>query len=101
MTTVDQILAGWPSTFDTMGDARKMQEMVEYARQLERELQAALVDADRYRWLRRQHWEKSNLFVIAGGKSRISLGVDCPSLDRLDAAIDAAETGGANEKQHR
>ena len=40
--TVDQILAGWPSTFDTMGDARKMQEMVEYARTLERLLRKVL-----------------------------------------------------------
>lgn len=46
-------------------------------------------DAERYRWLRVQQWNKSNLFVVAGGKERIKLSTDCPSLDRLDAAIDA------------
>ncbi len=48
------------------------------------------VDARRYRWLRKQQWDTASLFVIAGSKSLVRLGTDCPSLDRLDAAIDAA-----------
>jgi hypothetical protein len=47
-------------------------------------------DAERYRWLRGQYWDASNLFVVAGSKSQVRLGTDCPNHDRLDAAIDAA-----------
>jgi hypothetical protein len=53
-------------------------------------LREAELDAARYRWLREQQWNSSNLFVIAGSKSRIRLGTDCPSLVLLDNAIDAA-----------
>ena len=51
-------------------------------------------DAKRYRWLREQQWNESSLFVVAGSKKEIVLGTDCPSLDRLDAAIDAAILAG-------
>lgn len=51
-------------------------------------LRKALLDAKRYRCLRELHWFDSNLFVVAGGKSGIRLGVDCPSHDRLDSAVD-------------
>ncbi|MNT10544.1 hypothetical protein D3C72_1453820 [compost metagenome] len=47
-------------------------------------------DAKRYRWLRERHWNESTLFVVAGHHSLVRLGTDCPSDDRLDAAIDAA-----------
>jgi len=47
-------------------------------------------DARRYRWLREQQWDTANLFVISGSQSAVRLGTDCPSYDRLDAAIDAA-----------
>lgn len=47
-------------------------------------------DAERYRWLRAQHWNDSLLAVVADPKDAVKLGHDCPSLDRLDAAIDAA-----------
>ena len=48
------------------------------------------VDSERYRWLRGQYWNTANLFVVAGSKSQVRLGTDCPSHDRLDVAIDAA-----------
>ena len=48
------------------------------------------LDAERYRWLREQQWNTASLFVVAGSKDRVRLGTDCPSLDRLDEAIDAA-----------
>jgi hypothetical protein len=48
------------------------------------------VDAQRYRWLRQQNWNESPLFVVAGGRSAVRLGSHCPSMDLLDAAIDAA-----------
>ncbi|MGT2429291.1 hypothetical protein ACU4HD_12190 [Cupriavidus basilensis] len=47
-------------------------------------------DAARYRWLRERHWNESTLFVVAGHHSLVRLGTDCPSDERLDAAIDAA-----------
>ncbi|WGY69866.1 hypothetical protein KEC55_07835 [Burkholderia cepacia] len=50
-------------------------------------------DAERYRWLRQQHWNESTLFVVAGHHSLVRLGTDCPSDERLDAAIDAASAG--------
>ncbi|MFM0405250.1 hypothetical protein [Paraburkholderia dipogonis] len=47
-------------------------------------------DAARYRWLRQQHWNEADMFVVAGSKSQVRLGADCPSLVRLDDVIDAA-----------
>lgn len=57
--------------------------------------QADKLDAERYRWLRSQWWNDSSLFVVAGSKSHIRLGSDCPNHERLDAAIDAAMKGTA------
>ena len=47
-------------------------------------------DAERYRWLRKQHWNEAVLCVVAQPKKALKLGFDCPSLDRLDCFIDAA-----------
>lgn len=47
-------------------------------------------DAERYRWLREQHWNEAKLCVVARPKEAVKLGHDCPSFDRLDAEIDAA-----------
>lgn len=46
-------------------------------------------DAKRYRWLREQDWAKRGLCVVASSHM-VKLGADCPTRDRLDAAIDAA-----------
>ncbi|HVM91356.1 MAG TPA: hypothetical protein VMT67_01020 [Terriglobales bacterium] len=54
------------------------------------------LDAERYRWLRQQHWNEADMFVVAGSKSQVYLGTDCPSCDRLDAAIDAARAHSTN-----
>lgn len=61
--------------------------------ELRRENAELRKDAERYQWLRNQHWNESTLFVVAGGWSVVALGVDCPSGERLDAAIDAAMEG--------
>lgn len=45
-------------------------------------------DAARYRWLRSQHWDKSDLAVVVRPKQSIVLGSDCPSHGRLDEMID-------------
>lgn len=47
-------------------------------------------DAERYRWLRKQHWNEGVLCVVMQPKKSVKLGCDCPSLDRLDGFIDAA-----------
>lgn len=47
-------------------------------------------DAQRYRWLRKQHWNEGVLCVVAQPKNALKLGFDCPSLDRLDGFIDSA-----------
>lgn len=49
-----------------------------------------LIDAIRYRWLRKQHWDHSAMAVVSDPKENVRLGTYCPSDDRLDAAIDAA-----------
>mgnify|MGYP006345400205 FL=1 len=54
------------------------------------EAEAAEKDAERYRWLRAQHWDTGLLAVVADPKDAIKLGYDCPSLARLDEQIDAA-----------
>ena len=66
--------------------------LLERIAELEREADALKVDAERYRWIRAQHWSGGPLAVVANPKYAVKLGYGCPSLDRLDAAIDAART---------
>lgn len=47
-------------------------------------------DAARYRWLRQQHWNTAPLCVVAQPRQAVKLGHDCPTLDRLDVAVDQA-----------
>lgn len=47
-------------------------------------------DAERYRWLRVQHWNSSVMAVVFDPKHSVKLGADCPSDLRLDVAIDFA-----------
>jgi len=47
-------------------------------------------DAERYRWLREQHWSESRLCVVEHPKNAVKLGHVCPSLEHLDVAIDEA-----------
>lgn len=47
-------------------------------------------DAARYRWLRSQNWNDGLLAVVVNPKAAVRLGHDCPSLYRLDEAIDEA-----------
>ena len=56
--------------------------------------QASLVrDAERYRWLRAQHWSDSKDTLTVTAARNIRLGSDCPFTERLDEAIDAARLG--------
>lgn len=45
-------------------------------------------DAERYRWLRAQHWNSSVMSVVFDPKHSVKLGADCPSDPRLDVAVD-------------
>ena len=48
-------------------------------------------DAERYRYLRSRHWNEGGLYVIYNPLCKVQLlGLDCPSDERLDGAIDAA-----------
>lgn len=47
-------------------------------------------DADRYRWLREQHWSESKLCVVKEPSDAVKIGYSCPSLGMLDEEIDAA-----------
>lgn len=47
-------------------------------------------NAERYEWLRSQHWSDGQLAVVANAKANVRLGANCPSHELLDAAIDAA-----------
>lgn len=58
-------------------------------RSLADQVEALQADAERYRFLRIQHWSESEICVVSSPKEAVKLGYDCPSADRLDAAIDA------------
>jgi hypothetical protein len=68
---------------------------------LEAEVKVLKQDAERYRWLRMQDWFDGELCVLRDPKKVFSrpygLGADCPSRDRLDAAIDAALAQGEGQ----
>lgn len=51
--------------------------------------EAVRKDAERYRWLRSQHWSESEIAVVSFPKKSVKLGSDCPTDHRLDDAIDA------------
>lgn len=47
-------------------------------------------DAERYRWLRKQHWSTAQLCVVMDPKDAVKLGRTCPSREYLDIAVDDA-----------
>jgi hypothetical protein len=47
-------------------------------------------DAERYRWLRAQHWTDNTIGAVRNPKEAIKLGYDAPSEVRLDEFIDEA-----------
>ena len=74
---------------------RELAALKEQYRVLEDELlvlgderNAAVRDAERYRWLRVQNWHCSPLAVVTKPIEAIKLCYDCPSGNRLDALID-------------
>lgn len=57
---------------------------------LRAERDAMAKDAERYRWLRSQHWYTGTLAVVRDPKHAIKIGHEAPFGNRLDEAIDAA-----------
>ncbi len=52
------------------------------------EIAAMRKDAERYRWLRAQHWSTSHLAVVCDPGDSIKLGCFAPSESLLDYEID-------------
>lgn len=74
---------------------RELAAQKEHYRVLEEEMlvlcdekNAAVRDAERYRWLRVQKWYCSPLAVVTKPIEAIKLVYECPSGSRLDALID-------------
>lgn len=63
--------------------------------------EAILLDAARYRWLRRQYWNESKLAVVLNPREAVRLGYDLPSLDRLDDMIDENMKGDSDATKTR
>ena len=84
-----------------IGDTQLMLREIKLSRvemkSLKAECEGLREDADRYRWLRAQNWNQSEMAVVCQPKGAIKLGYDCPFGERLDAAIDAANTCGSGE----
>ena len=74
-----------------MAEAEKLDpEGFAKARAERAELEALRKDAERYRWLRAQHWNTGQLCVVAEPKDAVKLGHCCPSGEYLDIAVDDA-----------
>lgn len=53
-------------------------------------------DAQRYRWLRSQHWHDNTIAAVYRPKDAMKLGHDAPAGERLDELIDQALGAAAN-----
>ena len=65
---------------------------------LKAEIESLRADADRYRWLREQHWHDGTMCVVVAPKQSVKLGADCPSGERLDALIYTARAAQGEQK---
>ena len=52
-------------------------------------LESLRKDAERYRYLRAQHWHDNTITAVRFPRDAMKLGYDAPSGDRLDDLIDA------------
>ncbi len=77
----------------TAEDATGMNDSAIAMREAATALERLRKDAERYRWLREQHWSEAEICVVTNPKDAIKLGYYCPSSVRLDSAIDAAIAG--------
>lgn len=63
---------------------------LEQARETISRLKDAQLDADRYRWLRTQHWDTGDLAVVLAPKKAVRLGAVLPYGEHLDRVVDQA-----------
>lgn len=76
----------------------KFVALTEY-RELQAENAELRADAERYRWLREQHWTDNTMAAVRWPKEAVKLGHDCPSGDRLDEEIDALRQRAEQDQQ--
>lgn len=83
MSTLIERLRGIPSVHDTGEAADELERMAAG-------IEVLKADAERYRWLRAQHWSDGVLAVVSRPKEALKLGSYAPSHELLDDVIDAA-----------
>lgn len=59
------------------------------------------IDAERYRFIRKQHWNENTVCCVMKPKEAVKLGYDCPSGERLDEIIDELIKDKEKGKQRR
>ena len=65
-----------------------MQKIIAHIDSQAAEIERLRTDAERYRWLRKQHWSESDIAVVISPKKHTRLGAILPSLELLDDTID-------------
>lgn len=60
---------------------------------LRAELEECKANAERYVWLRAQHWSDNTLAVVKAPKDAVQVGRECPYGALLDGAIDRMRQG--------
>lgn len=73
-----------------LGQVEDFEALAAERDQLKAENEALRKDAERYRFLRNQHWPVAELAVVCNPKVSVKLGHDCPSEERLDEQVDGA-----------
>ena len=71
-------------------DANALRDLADQLEALTAKRDSYKKDAERYQWLRKQHWNDSDFCVVSAPKFNVHLGTICPSNEMLDGAIDAA-----------
>jgi hypothetical protein len=71
-------------------DAMKTLQVLAVGAGVEAAFEELVRNDARYRWLRAQHWDTSQLCVVAKPKAAVKLGHCCPSGEYLDIAVDDA-----------
>lgn len=89
-TTPDSEYAVTARNREHYADKKKIASLNSEISRLKFKMESMQKDADRYLWLRNQHWNDSIMCVVIGPKKNVKLGSDCPTLVRLDDAIDEA-----------